>query len=63
MANHAGRATWQAEVLDTIGRAMRAAPAERQPVRVAVASGHGVGKSALVAWLMLWSLATVPSAR
>ena len=27
------------------------------PVRIAVASGHGVGKSALVAWIVLWALA------
>jgi len=32
-------------------------------MRVAVASGHGIGKSALVAWLVLWALATREDAR
>jgi hypothetical protein len=34
-----------------------------RPVQHAVASGHGVGKSALVAWLLLWAMATQPSTR
>ena len=29
----------------------------------AVASGHGVGKSALVAWIILWALSTLPDTR
>lgn len=28
------------------------------PVQLAIASGHGIGKSALVAWLLLWAMAT-----
>ncbi|HEV3492285.1 MAG TPA: hypothetical protein VG224_16850 [Reyranella sp.] len=28
-------------------------PAESEAVRVAIASGHGIGKSALVAWIIL----------
>lgn len=32
-------------------------------IREAVASGHGVGKSALVAWLILWALATFPDTK
>jgi hypothetical protein len=34
-----------------------------QAIRVAVASGHGVGKSALVAWLILWCMATHENTR
>ena len=49
-----------AEIRDRL--AARAAE-EKGPVRIAVASGHGVGKSALVAWLILWASATVPSTR
>lgn len=30
-----------------------------QAIRIAVASGHGIGKSALVAWLILWALSTM----
>lgn len=29
-----------------------------QAVQMAVASGHGIGKSAMVAWLILWAMAT-----
>lgn len=36
---------WQAEVLDRIAAGER---------RVAIRSGHGVGKTALEAWLVLW---------
>ena len=37
------------------------APAEA--VRLAVASGHGIGKSALVSWIILWALSTLPDTR
>jgi hypothetical protein len=57
LAGHDGPDAWQAELLDHIGAQMLgAAPA----IRVAVASGHGVGKSALVAWLILWAMSTRP---
>lgn len=32
-------------------------------IRIAVASGHGVGKSALVAMIILWAFSTYPDAR
>lgn len=31
-----------------------------QAIQIAVASGHGIGKSALVSWLILWALSTMP---
>ncbi len=60
LAGHAGPEKWQADVLDRIGQGLRAGTG---PVRIAVASGHGVGKSALVAWLCLWALGTDPGTR
>lgn len=45
---------WQADTLRTIGERLKAGLS----VREAVASGHGVGKSALVCWLILWAIAT-----
>ena len=60
LANHAGPEKWQADVLRQIGEGLREG---KGPVRIAVASGHGVGKSALVAWLLLWALATDPATR
>ena len=32
-------------------------------LQIAVTSGHGIGKSALVAWLVLWSYSTFPGTR
>jgi hypothetical protein len=33
------------------------------PIRMATASGHGIGKSALVAWLVDWIMSTRPGAQ
>ena len=60
LKDHTGPEPWQVEVLREIGDRLEAGDG---PVRIAVASGHGVGKSALVAWLILWAAATVPSTR
>jgi hypothetical protein len=54
LEGQAGPDLWQTEVL----RAIADFPGEG--VRIAVASGHGVGKSALVAWLILWAMSTRP---
>jgi len=34
-----------------------------QAVQIARTSGHGIGKSALVSWLILWAIATAPDTR
>ncbi len=60
LGQHSGPEPWQADVLRRIGQGLQA---EAGPVRIAVASGHGVGKSALVAWLLLWAMATQPATR
>jgi len=44
---------WQREVLEAIRDGL---PEEK--VRIACASGHGVGKTALTSWIILWALAT-----
>lgn len=46
---------WQADILRSIGTGLLDIDTA---VRVAVASGHGIGKSALVAWIILWALST-----
>ena len=33
------------------------------PIRMATASGHGIGKSALTAWIILWIMSTRPHAK
>lgn len=51
-----GPREWQADVMRTIGGHL-ADPATRfQPLRIAIASGHGIGKSAGIAMLTKWAL-------
>lgn len=51
---------WQTRALDRLGRELRDGASLRGAIRMAVASGHGVGKSALVAWVILWAMSTRP---
>lgn len=64
LANEPGPDDWQREVLAEIGREVLArgfdGAAAVAPIREAVASGHGIGKSVLVAWLVDWILCTRP---
>jgi len=69
LSEHAGPDDWQREVLLEIGRRV-AENTEEKPdgtwdmkpladaIQIAVASGHGVGKSALIAWIILWFMST-----
>lgn len=53
---------WQREALEDIGSQIKLVNAGLQPnVRLAVASGHGVGKTALVSWLIHWFTALHPN--
>lgn len=56
-----GPRRWQRKLLAEIGRRLRAGATLAEtltPLLFARASGHGIGKSAVVAWLILWALAT-----
>ena len=46
---------WQADILKTIRDELIEPD---KAIRIAVASGHGIGKSTLVAWLILWAIST-----
>jgi len=61
LEGHAGPDVWQAKVLTEIRDRLAANP--HMPIREAISSGHGVGKSSLGAWLVFWALATCPDAR
>lgn len=61
-----GPDAWACQMLDRVGRAVRengfnGAKAVKA-IREAVASGHGIGKSAMVAWLVDWIMSTRPHA-
>lgn len=48
---------WQLEILTMIRDGLLDV---NTAVKIAVASGHGIGKSALVAWIVLWGYTTLP---
>lgn len=53
-----GPRDWQRKVLGTIGAHLKNLDTRFQPLLVSVASGKGIGKSALVAMLTAWGLST-----
>ena len=55
---------WQRDILNLIGEGLRAGDLTAQEaIQIAVASGHGIGKSALVSWLVLWAACTFEDTR
>lgn len=58
LANYTGPRTWQADILATIGRHLTDPATRHQPLQIAVASGHDIGKSALIAMILCWGLST-----
>lgn len=59
LANRLGPEEWQRDLLQSIGN--RLSP--DHAIRYATSSGNGVGKSALVAWLVLWGHSTFPDTK
>lgn len=55
LADDPGPDDWQRELLGAVRDGLAAGD---NPLRLAVASGHGVGKTALSAWLILWFMST-----
>jgi len=49
---------WQSEQLDRVGKAFRDKPDTN--IQEAIASGHGIGKSAETSWIILWAMSTRP---
>jgi hypothetical protein len=62
-----GPDAWACEELEAIGAAVRErgfdGAAAVAPIRRAVVSGHGIGKSAIVAWITCWIMSTRPFAQ
>ena len=63
LEHEAGPREWQVTVLRDIKAALLAGGDVQGAIRIAVASGHGIGKSALVSWVILWALSTMPLTR
>lgn len=59
LEEHDGPDMWQVEQLEYIRKQIQDDP-EGYTVRDSTASGHGIGKSAEVAWIILWFMSTRP---
>lgn len=60
LQKESGADVWQADVLQALGEKARSSD---HTVRIATTSGHGIGKSALVAWVIQWFMSTRPDAQ
>lgn len=64
LKDHAGPDVWQHKFLTKLGEEVRARRFDGvtpvQPIRFATSSGHGIGKSVMVAWLVDWIMSTRP---
>lgn len=67
LAQFEGPDQWQRDFLNELGRMVRERAFDGEnavmPIRMATASGHGIGKSALVAWVVDWIMSTRPHAQ
>lgn len=63
LAGCPGPRKWQREILAGIGSKLQSGKTRYQAIREAVASGHGPGKTTLIAWIILWALCTCKDAR
>jgi hypothetical protein len=53
-----GLRVWQKDIANTIGNLLKDPATRHKPIKIAVASGHGIGKSSLVSMLIDWALST-----
>lgn len=64
LAEHVGPDTWQRDFLIGLGQQVQQRGfdglAAVSAIRYAVSSGHGIGKSVIVAWLVDWLMSTRP---
>src|SRR6185312_13220379 len=63
LLNDPGPRKWQAKILAEIGAHLQNPATRYKPFKKAVSSGHGIGKSAMVAFLIWWGLSTFDDAR
>jgi hypothetical protein len=50
--------TWQAEMFATVRDHLHNPETRHQPLKISVASGHGIGKSAFISMFTMWALST-----
>jgi hypothetical protein len=55
LTGETGPDEWQTDILNAIGSGLISL---NEAIQIAVASGHDIGKSALVSWLIMWAMST-----
>lgn len=60
LARFDGPVKWQREILSALGSGLLTLD---KAIQLATKSGHGIGKSALVAWITWWAYSTFPGTR
>lgn len=63
LENHAGPREWQRTILRDIRDHIQNPETRCIPLQIAVASGHGIGKSCLISMVMDWGMSTCPDCR
>lgn len=63
LSRHSGPRVWQDEVNQIIAEHLGNPETRYQPLRIAIASGHGIGKSAEMGMLANWAMSCWPDAK
>jgi hypothetical protein len=58
IGNSAGLRSWQSETMGIIRDHLKNPATRFQPLRIAVASGHGIGKTSCISMIVDWALST-----
>lgn len=58
LEKHSGPREWQRECLREIATALKNPATRYQPIQIARASGHGIGKSAIIGMITNWGMST-----
>jgi len=53
-----GPRAWQTKILSLIQEKLSVSATRHQPIRIAIASGHGIGKSSLIGMILNWAMST-----
>lgn len=61
LKDQSGPDVWQTELMNSVEELLDGGASVTEALRFAVASGHGVGKTACVAWIILWFMSTRPN--
>jgi hypothetical protein len=63
LEKESGPRQWQVELLRYVGEQVSAGVEANTAIQAAIASGHGIGKSAAVSFMILWTISTCQNTR